>query len=188
MHVFTADSPHRKSNRGPFHDYSAPGCYSVTICVQDRICYLGEVVRGRMIENECGRIVRAQWEWAFQHFSGVATDEFVVMPNHVHGIVRIEPVPIGSIPNVGTILGLSLRGLPGRDDYNRRHNVLSKTINAFKTTSSKHIHAAGNGAFRWQRSFHDRIIRDDAELDRIRCYIRRNPAKMAEPPMGFRIN
>lgn len=56
--VFTADTPHRKSNRGRFHDQSAPGCYFVTICVHDRICCLGEVDRGRMIESECGRIVR----------------------------------------------------------------------------------------------------------------------------------
>jgi len=61
----------------------------------------------------------------------------------------------------------------------RRHNTLSKTINAFKTTSSKHIHIAGNAEFRWQRSFHDHIIRDTAELSRIRRYIANNPMKWA---------
>lgn len=109
----------------------------------------------------------------------------------------VPPTPAPTPTPVGTILGLSLRigerigertgerlvQLATQPLYlpvtSRRHNTLSKTINAFKTTSSKHIHIAGNTDFRWQRSFHDHIIRDTDELSWIRQYIADNPRKWA---------
>ena len=148
----------RKFNRLAGYDYSTPGVYFVTICTQGMVEHLGGVRDGRMFLNECGIIVETQWRWTFDHFDGIGTDAFAVMPNHVHGIVVID-APIDPTADA------------------RRHNTLSKTLNAFKTTSSKHIHLAGNADFRWQRSFHDRIVRDPDEWQRIRRYIVDNPGK-----------
>ncbi len=212
----------RKPNRMPHHDYSTPGAYFVTICTLGMLEHLGDIRDGRMQLNDFGRIVETQWHWALDHFDGIETDAFVVMPNHVHGIVFVTdptiappdatvPVPVPAPPTVpyvpptsaptptpvGTILGLSLRigerigertgerlVQPAAQPLyvpvtSRRHNTLSKTINAFKTTSSKHIHIAGNTDFRWQRSFHDHIIHNTEELSRIRQYIVDNPRKWA---------
>ncbi|MBK9577259.1 MAG: hypothetical protein IPO40_09305 [Fibrobacteres bacterium] len=207
----------RKPNRLAGYDYSTPGAYFVTICTLGMLEHLGDTNTGRMRLNDFGRIVETQWRWAFEHFDGIETDAFMVMPNHVHGIVFVTdptiappdatspafaPAPPTPAPTpVGTILGLSLRmgermGERIRERTgewlvqpasqplyvpvtSRRHNTLSKTINAFKTTSSKHIHIAGNTDFRWQRSFHDHIIRDTDELHRLRQYIAENPRKWA---------
>jgi len=171
----------RKPNRQAGYDYSTPGAYFVTICVEGLIHFFGKVHDGVMQLNEFGMIVERQWQWVFGHFDGIAIDEFVVMPDHIHGIVHVLPGPDGST-HVGTTLGLSLHpvthaGPASSCAHERRQNVLSKTINAFKTTSSKHVHAMGHSTFRWQRSFHDRIIRDDEELQQIRCYIVDNPRK-----------
>lgn len=176
----------RKPNRQAGHDYSTPGAYFVTICVDGMIPCFGKILGGVMHLNEWGTIAERQWRWVFGHFEGVAMDEFVVMPDHVHGIVHVLPGPNGSTP-VGTTLGLSLH--PGTHvepallcGRKRRQNVLSKTVNAFKTTSSKLIHTTGNTEFRWQRSFHDRIIRDNQGLQYTRCYIIDNPRNWRPEP------
>lgn len=135
----------------------------MTTCTQYSVPFFGFVKNGEMVLNKWGKIVEQQILWMEKHFPYIKINEFIVMPNHVHAIIIIE--------HVGTILGLSLQP----KQYQRRHNLLSKTINAFKTTSSKKIHQNGMNIFKWQRSFHDRIIRDEIELNIIRQYIVDNP-------------
>ena len=166
----------RKNNRLPSYDYSTPGWYFVTICVQDMECALGEISNGKMVLNGMGRVVEKQWLWLKENFIYVDLDEFVIMPNHIHGILIINNV-------VGTTLGLSQAIEPdnrtsrGLSLHDRKFNLLSKTINAFKTTSSKKIHQSGIN-FIWQRSFYDHIIDfEKNELENIREYIKNNPAK-----------
>jgi len=175
---------HRKPNRLPQWRYNSSRAYFVTINIHDGGPHLfGEVVNGRMVLNKYGEIVEWQWRWLGQQYGNwLSLDAFVVMPNHIHGIIKINNdrrfVGTTPVPMVGTTLGLSLqktqRRLPSRS--------LSKAICAFKTTSSKYIHQSGGADFQWQRSFHDRIVRDEHELHVIRRYIANNPRHWADNP------
>ena len=168
----------RKRNRMLGYDYSQNNLYFVTICVQDRICYFGNVGTGRdlsvpvdnpdnidnsnhtihkMYLNECGKIAHKQWEWLANQYCYVVLHSFIVMPNHVHGVIEINS-------DLATDISIKIKSL-------------SELIGAFKTTTSKQIHLIGNEKFAWQRSFHDHIIRDDAAYARICNYIETNPEK-----------
>ena len=149
----------RKSrNRLKGYDYSQSNYYYVTICTDNRKEWFGEIENNQILLNYHGRIVQQQWQWLAKQYSYIELDEYVVIPNHIHGILII---------NKWTGHDLSLQ---------IRIKSLSSLIGAFKTTSSKLIHQNGLYDFTWQRSFHDHIIRNDKSLDNIREYIRNNPA------------
>ncbi len=164
----------------------------------------GEIVDNEMRLNELGGIVTQQLLWLQDNFAYVRVDEWVVMPNHVHVIIEINynfnDDKTGYADN-GKILGKDIhlvgnanKGLifenivtvgNGRDRSLPTTGVvkikpLFDIIGAFKTTSSKLIHRIGHDEFKWQKSFHDRVIRDENELSRIREYIFCNPGKWAE--------
>ncbi len=80
----------RRSIRLKGYDYSQAGAYFMTICTQNRTCLFGEIVDGEMVLNDAGRMVEQCWRNIQAHFSHAALDEFVVMPNHIHGIVVIN--------------------------------------------------------------------------------------------------
>jgi len=119
--------------------------------------------------NEYGRIVERIWQWLAQQYLYVQLDTFQIMPNHFHGIIRT--IDIRGNRDVGTGRDLSLPIAP----HPQKIKSLSELIGAFKTTSSKSIHARGASQFAWQRSFHDRIIRNKHELNAVRGYIVNNP-------------
>ena len=155
-------SKERKLNRIKGFDYSGTGAYFVTSCVLNRIPCFGQVKDGEMALNELGRIVKKKWEWLSNQYAYVDLGEFVVMPNHVHGIIYINA-------SVGTGRDLSLQ-------KTQKIKSLSELIGAFKTTSSKEINESKQlPDFRWQRSFHDHIIRNENELEKISEYIKYNP-------------
>ncbi len=145
---------------------SQNGFYFVTICTKDRIEYFGEIEDEKMILNDFGEIVKQQWTWLGERYSYVGIDEYVVMPNHVHGILIIDSEEVGNGRD---------RSL--QDNPTQKVKSLPELIGAFKTTSSKLIHESGLSIFKWQKSFHDHIIRNDKSLDRIRKYIHYNPLK-----------
>ncbi len=87
MTLFDPDRHHRRSIRLKGYDYAAAGAYFVTVCTKGRACLFGEIVNGDMQLNEFGKIVMATWADLPAHYAGVELDAFVVMPNHVHGIV-----------------------------------------------------------------------------------------------------
>jgi putative transposase len=120
--------------------------------------------------NPYGKIAQKRWLWLAQQYDYVKLDEFIIMPNHMHGIVVIEN---------DIICRDSRRDNPRvvPTIYSRRYNLLSKSVNAFKTTSSKLIHLTGLKVFIWQRSFYDHIIRDEKSLGSTREYIINNPMK-----------
>jgi REP element-mobilizing transposase RayT len=149
-------------------DYSSPGCYFVTICVKNKECFLADIVGGKIVPNKYGKIVESRWSWLKDQYHYVELDAFVVMPNHVYGLIKI----IGSTVMTGRDLSLPDLSLP----MPVKIKSLSEIIGAFKTTSSKDIHLAGFLNFYWQRSFYERIIRSEVEAIKIRQYIRNNPA------------
>lgn len=166
--MITEPKTTRKLNRLKGFNYSQSGYYFITVCTQNRLECFGNIDDGVNILNEFGNIVNNQWLWLSEQYSYIKLDEFIIMPNHVHGIVLIENDDHGRdnpriVPTTTTNI------------YHRRHNLLSKTINAFKTTSSKMLHQNGLNEFKWQRSFYDHIIRNEKSLIHIREYIINNP-------------
>ncbi len=147
----------RKIIRLQKYDYSQPGYYFVTICVHDRVCCFGNIVGGEMVLNDYGKIVKESWLDLPKHYSNCRLDEFIVMPNHVHGIVVVEPVGNGLKP------------------FPTKTHGLFEIIRGFKTFSSRNINNLKQIIFSWQKSFYDHVIRKDESLDKIREYIQNNP-------------
>ena len=156
----------RKLNRKPGYDYSSPGFYFITICVRNMSCIFGNVVNGCMNLNEYGKIVDETWMWLEKRYNYIHLDDYIIMPNHIHGIIIIEN------SNVGRGRDLSLQNV----NY-QKIKPLSQIIGAFKTISSKQIHNMGYNTFLWQRSFYDNIIRNEYALYKIQKYIKNNPKK-----------
>jgi len=136
----------------------------VTICTQDRRCLFGCVENEEVVLNEIGSIVSEAWLWLGDRHEAVDLDTFVVMPNYLHGILHLTH---------------SRRG--GSRTAPTRTKPLGRLIGAFKTVSTKCInqHRHTPGARVWQRGYYDHIIRDDANLDAVRRYIRDNPLQWA---------
>jgi REP element-mobilizing transposase RayT len=109
-----------------------------------------------MVLNDYGLIAEKQWYWLGEQYPYVVLHEFVVMPNHIHGIIEINRSRIKSSDPI-------------------KIKPLSELMGAYKTTASKQIHLTGFTEFRWQRSFYEHIIRDEKSLETISDYIFRNP-------------
>ncbi|MEJ7685243.1 MAG: hypothetical protein WKG06_46845 [Segetibacter sp.] len=139
--------PIRKPNRLQGYDYSRNALYFVTSCVQNRICCFGEIRNNEMFLNDYGKIAEQQWQWLEKQYPHVVLHSFIVMPNHIHGIIEIVVV--------GTGRDLSLQQQPQQETTIKS---LSDLMGAYKTTTSKKIHLSGLPDFKWQRSFHDHII------------------------------
>ncbi len=167
----------RKPNRLQGYDYSTDNLYFITSCVHNRICCFGQPSEQQMILNEYGKIAEKQWYWLGEQYPYVVLHEFVVMPNHIHGIIEIDRMRI--FAPVGTGRDLSLRL---QESETIKIKSLSELMGAYKTTVSKQIHliectdrSRPACAFKWQRSFHDSIIRDRESFHRISDYIVNNP-------------
>ncbi len=153
----------RKPLRLKEYDYSLEGSYFVTICTKDRENLFAQIVGGEMSLNQYGKIVQSCWEELPNHYSTIMLDEFVVMPNHVHGIIII----------IDDVVGAGLRPAPTRD----KRYPLSEIIRAFKSFSARRINEKRNtlGISVWQRNYYEHIIRNERSLYKIREYIRTNP-------------
>jgi len=152
-------------------DYSQAAVYFVTICTYQRECLLGEVVDGWMRTNAYGRIVEGEWLRTPEIRPEVELDGFMVMPNHLHGIVVVSGR--GARPCAPTTGHLF-----------RRPRSLGSLVAGFKSASTRRINAARGaaGSAVWQRNYHDRIVRNEQELRAIRQYIRQNPAHWPDDP------
>ncbi len=160
----------RRSIRLPSYDYGHPGSYFVTLCTNQRLCLFGEVVGGDVSLSPYVGIVMSCWHDLVNHYAHLELDTFVVMPNHVHGIIVLTDVDRRT--DVGA--GFKPAPLTARS----RSRGLPEIVRAFKTFSSRHINEARAtpGESVWQRNYFERVIRDEAELDRVRQYIVGNPA------------
>jgi len=137
------------------YDYSQAGYYYVTICTEERRCYFGEVIEGNVHLNDSGKIVQSVWNDLPRRFPGVTLDEYIIMPNHMHGIVVQSEKTVA--PKAAPALG--------------------QIIRAFKAVSTHKIRTSLQPGFAWQIDFYDHIIRRNGELDRIRAYIVNNPMR-----------
>lgn len=149
----------RKRLRMLGYDYSKDNLYFVTSCIKNMKCYFGTVKMGEMKLNEYGKIAEAQWYWLEIQYPYVVLHAFVVMPNHIHGIIEINRNLAPESPKIKS---------------------LSELMGAYKTTVSKQIHLLGFNDFVWHRSFHESIVRDDKAYKKIIAYIENNPMKWSE--------
>lgn len=151
----------RRSIRLKDYDYSRPGAYFLTICTKDRICLFGKDVYGKLMINNYGKIVLGIWNDLNHLYPNVKTDAFVVMPNHVHGIIMVEE-------KVGAIHELPLQNRSQK--MGRRQMLIPKMVGRFKMKSSKLINAIRDtrNMSVWQRNHHEHIIRDEGSLNLIR--------------------
>ncbi|MFA7420363.1 MAG: transposase [Melioribacteraceae bacterium] len=152
-------------------DYSNPWWYYVTINTKDHIEYLGRVVEEKMELNEKGKVVEECWKQIPKHFKMAELDYYIVMPNHVHGIIIINETE-----NVETCHGMSLQAK--KNEFSKPiKNSLSVIVNQFKGAVKRHCNKFDLVNFEWQRGFYDRIIRNEKELYNIRKYIDQNLLK-----------
>lgn len=159
----------RKLNRLKHYNYSKGGYYCITICTQNKISYFGEIKNGKMILNSSGEIARRYWNEIPNYYSNIHLDEFIVMPNHIHGIIIIN--------KSGRIEQCSVPTKEIKRD-NRNYGLISKIIKSYKTIVMKTIrNEVRIHEFGWQRSFYDHIIRNEESLSKIREYIIDNPLK-----------
>jgi REP element-mobilizing transposase RayT len=155
-------------------DYSSNNIYFVTSCTHGSIHYFGEIKKGKMHLNEIGEIALHQWKWLAKQYPYTKSHAFVVMPNHIHGILEINR---DFIVRTGRVVG------SGRDltlQSQQKIKSLSELMGAYKTTTSKKIHLMGYPDFAWQRSFHDHIIRNTTSYEKIYAYILNNPSHWEE--------
>lgn len=178
-------------NRWQFWDYSAPASYFITICISLRQCILGEIINSNMVLSEYGNIVETEIKKIPEYHKRALLDEWVIMPNHIHCIITLGDYNFEN--------GISVVG-DGRDDGDggnvekihefsldeikqyrkqRRKMIIPKLTGKFKQQTSKQINILRNtpGERNWQASYHDHVIRNDEEYQRIKNYIINNPAK-----------
>lgn len=156
--------PYRRNPRLPGYDYSSEGLYFVTLCTQQRRFYFGEIVDGEMHLSEAGKIINRIWSDRFRFSAD--SDTWIVMPNHVHGIIKI-----GGIDMDASRIASPRKPLGG-------------LIAAFKTISTKRINEIRStpGAIVWQRNFYEHIIGTDRALEQIVAYIHDNPMRWERDP------
>jgi REP element-mobilizing transposase RayT len=178
--TYNPDIHHRHSIRLKDYDYSQAGAYFVTICAWQRECLFGEIVDGVMILNDVGRIVETVWCHLPEQFKNATLDEYVIMPNHFHGIIFLSD-SVGATPSArpdtqmsekdGRPVGIAPTGpLPGS---------IGAVMAQFKSNVTKRINKFRNnpGCPVWQRNYYERVIRNEDELSRAREYIVNNPMK-----------
>jgi REP element-mobilizing transposase RayT len=174
----------RESARAAWWDYGDDGAYFITICTDNRIYYFGDIVQGEMHLSEIGKMAVHFWHELPDHFQNIKLDNFIVMPDHVHGIIILEKQDHDNSKfgddatghDVATGHALSLPCPPDHHYRfrNQGKNTISAMVGSYKSALTRWCNKNGY-SFAWQRKFHDHIIRNDLELNRIRSYIAKNP-------------
>ena len=158
----------RRSIRLADYDYTQPGAYFVTACIQGRECSLGGVRGGEVDLSLYGEIVQRAWDTLPDHYPHVELDAFIIMPNHVHGIIMLKDIVDGRRSRRAAS---KRRGLP-------------EVVRAFKAFPARRINEAREtpGTRVWQCNYYEHIIRDERELGLVREYVVNNPLGWDKDP------
>jgi len=188
----------RQSTRLKGYDYSKEGNYFLTICCQDKECLFGDVVNGKMILNNIGEVVNECWLKIPNHFPKVKLKEYVIMPNHIHGIIELinDEKSVSNNTAVENLRVINLKAeneqllnfIPIKNSIIQNNfqkctpRSIGSIIKGFKIGVTKWIRDKNN--FEpiliesvWQRNYHEHIIRDNREYEKIVKYIINNPSK-----------
>jgi putative transposase len=195
MERYNPDIHHRRSIRLKGYNYSQAGGYFITLCCYDRQCLFGHVQNGEMTLNQFGKIAHDEWIISAQIRTEIKLHQFVVMPNHIHGIIEIKngaggrgDRPVAQKSMGGGVLSMGdvvlLEGdQPVAPTGVRPTGPCPKSIGVmiagYKSSVTAQINTLRNspGLHVWQRNFYDNIIRDDESWQNIKNYIVNNPAK-----------
>jgi putative transposase len=180
----TQQKPRRKSIRLKGYDYSAPGYYFVTICTNDRQCLFGEIIDEGMKLNDAGRMVKSVFCEIPVFYKDIVIDEFVVMPNHIHGIVIINYIGVpprrDACPERPGAKDWQPQGVAPTDS----NLSLPDVIHRFKSLTTHHyikgVKQNNWKPFRdklWQRNYYEHVTRNEIDLSDTREYILNNPKK-----------
>lgn len=181
---------HRRSIRLRGYDYTQPGAYFITICTADRTEIFGRVVDGNMESNETGQIILRLWGDLPAQRPNVQLGEFVVMPNHIHGILVltdltpvVPPAPVGA-QFIAPAFPVTIR--TGDEGAMNRAPTVGDIVREFKARCTYAINSVlqSRGKPIWQRNYYERIIRSDEEYARIAEYIAYNPARWSEDSLN----
>lgn len=170
-----SDNKHRKSIRLKGYDYSQEGAYFITICTYNRECILGNVVNGKMQLNKYGEIVETEWLRTAKMRDNVELDVYIIMPNHLHGILFIVDKCRGTMHRAPTT-----NHIPKYESFGKPvSGSIPTIIRGFKSAVTKQINEIRHIADVpvWQRNYYEHIIRYEEELNKIREYIINNPLK-----------
>jgi REP element-mobilizing transposase RayT len=154
-------------------DYSSNGCYFITICTIGRQYFLGTINGEEMVLSDIGKVAEKYWCEIPDHFPIARLDKWVIMPNHIHGIIGIRKASCGdkAVPCL-----YENNKNPISRFQNQGKGTISAIIGSFKSICTKTINKSQNKIrFAWQPRFYDHVIRDENELNRIRKYIVKNP-------------
>jgi len=150
--------PGRRTIRLQHYNYSQEGMYFVTICTHEKICHFGAISNEQMHLNALGKIVEAYWKEIPEHFEHVDIDEFVIMPNHVHGILSIT-------------------------DSSKQKVLLGTIVRSFKAIVTRWARRHVDITIVWQRNYYEHIIRNQEDYQRIGEYILANPLQWDQDTM-----
>ncbi len=161
----------RQSIRFKNYDYSKAGMYFITICTYNDEYLFGEIIDGKMILNDSGILAQKYWTEIPNHFQNVILDEFIIMPNHIHGIIHTVRVQY---------LEPSKRNEPQHPENKFQHIIsgsIGSIIRGFKIGVTKWFRKNTDIYHVWHRNFYERIIRSEIELNNVCQYIIDNPKK-----------
>ena len=163
----------RRSIRLKDYDYSQQGAYFVTICTKNRECLFGEIVASKIRLNQSGELIQQIWYELPNRYIDLDLDAFILMPNHLHGIIVLtDQAAVGA--------GLAL---PGKGAASGAP-TLGGIVRTFKSISAILLNRllSRTGRTLWQRNYYEHIIRNEKSLNAIRDYILNNPNRWPDDP------
>ncbi len=165
---------HRRSIRLPGYDYTGAGAYFITICTRQRECLLGDIVGEEVQLSQFGSIAREEWLHSAEIRTEIELDAFILMPNHIHGIVLIRR-PFFD-------WALVFVGAHGCGPLHRPPRSLGSFVAGFKATSTRNVNRLRQspGVRLWQRNYYEHVIRNDDDRNSLCAYIKNNPREWEE--------
>jgi REP element-mobilizing transposase RayT len=180
---FNPEYHHRRSIRIQGYDYSKPGLYFITICTEKKNCIFGTIIDKKSILNDLGSIAKKFWVEIPNHFPNVLLHQFIVMPNHIHGIIELKSGVVGAPNVVGAQNFVPLQQqqqiiIPKRNEFQKiiPHSI-GAIVRGYKTGVTKWYRQQSNSGYDrlWQRNYYEHIIRDEKSYHIISKYIVNNP-------------
>lgn len=180
---YNPEKHHRRSVRQQGYNYLQNGLYFVTICCQDRNCLFGKIINGKMVLNDAGRIANTCWLDIPKHFPHAVLHEYVIMPNHVHGIIELtdavmmetvgakkfSPLPPTQSPTPPLLPSSS-------SQFRSPSKTIGSIVRGFKIGVTKWMRQNTDVFSVWQRNYYENIIRNEQSYNNIVNYITNNPS------------
>jgi putative transposase len=175
---YNPDIHHRRSVRLKGYDYSKKGLYFITICIQNYLCLFGNIKKGEMKLNNAGLMIKHQWQALIHRFDKIKLHEFIVMPNHFHGIVEFVGAPLVGVQNTVPSTSGQPQGIAP---------TVGDVVGVYKSlTTNDYIQNVKQNNWQrfnkklWQRNYYEHIIRDEISYHQISEYIQTNPLKWGD--------